>query len=201
MQNLSCEIMIKLQCFTKIWCKMAIIPFKILHQAPREGLIIYTVKTLKFTYKGTLSTIEKYNSQHIQFSGHSFEGLEYQVGLMNQSVGTYEHIYCPVEREEYCFRHFQKHGIAGTQHYWHRGFENWKHRDVPPCADLPEAPCWQLASLICIANPRKAVLIWQELKRIWLSIVTNISNPFVLGFRERREKRGADDWGLEPDDL
>ena len=94
MQNLHREIMIKLQCFTKIWCKMAIIPFKILHQAPQERLIIYTVKTLKFTYKGTLSTIEKYNSQHIQFSGHSFEGLEYQVGLMNQSVGTNEHIYC-----------------------------------------------------------------------------------------------------------
>lgn len=30
-KNLRCEIMIKLQCFTKIWCKMAIIPFKILH--------------------------------------------------------------------------------------------------------------------------------------------------------------------------
>lgn len=100
MQNLHREIMIKLQCFTKIWCKMAIIPFKILHQAPQERLIIYTVKTLKFTYKGTLSTIEKYNSQHIQFSGHSFEGLEYQVGLMNQSVGTNEHIYCPVRKNK-----------------------------------------------------------------------------------------------------
>lgn len=26
--------------------------------------------------------------------------------------------------------------IGETQHYWHLGFENWEHRDVPPCADL-----------------------------------------------------------------
>lgn len=50
MQNLQCEIMVKLH-FTKIWCKMAIIPFNILDSIPSAGTDNLYSQTLKFTDK------------------------------------------------------------------------------------------------------------------------------------------------------
>lgn len=45
-----------------------------------------------------------------------------------------------------------------------------------------KAPCWQPASLICIANPSKAGLVWQELKKEFGSLSSLTSQSF-LGFR------------------
>ena len=69
MQNLQCESIIKLH-FTKMWCKMAIIPFNILgYLIPSGGTDNLYSQTLKFTDKGSLilplrsTSLNIYNSQ------------------------------------------------------------------------------------------------------------------------------------------